>query len=146
MKYTPEVTTKLVADYQSGVSTEELAAQLDVPVRSVIAKLSSLGVYQKKSYLNKRGEVPIKKEEYIDRLAVLLNVNIDRLESLEKVNKNVLKLLEDALTADKWKKPPNCEIWWLLCVLGAITSTRHAPLVLSAFYEKLLAFAQMLSY
>jgi len=101
MKYTPEVTTKLVADYQAGVSTEELAAQLDVPVRSVIAKLSSLGVYQKKSYLNKRGEVPIKKEEYIDRLAVLLNVSIDRLESLEKVNKNVLKLLEDALTADK---------------------------------------------
>lgn len=101
MKYTPEVTNKLVADYQAGVSTEELAAQLDVPVRSVIAKLSSLGVYQKKSYLNKRGEVPIKKEEYIDRLAVLLNVNIDRLESLEKVNKNVLKLLEDALTAAK---------------------------------------------
>jgi len=101
MKYTTEVTTKLVADYQSGVSTEELAAQLDVPVRSVIAKLSSLGVYQKKSYLNKRGEVPVKKEEYIDRLAVLLNVSIDRLESLEKVNKNVLKLLEDALTVDK---------------------------------------------
>ena len=100
MKYTPEVTTKLVADYQQGVSTEELAAQLDVPVRSVIAKLSSLGVYQKKSYLNKRGETPIKKEEYIDRLAVLLNVSIDRLESLEKVNKNVLKLLEDALTAE----------------------------------------------
>ncbi len=101
MKYTPEVTNKLVVDYQAGVSTEELAAQLDVPVRSVIAKLSSLGVYQKKSYLNKRGEVPIKKEEYIDRLAVLLNVSIDRLESLEKVNKNVLKLLEDALTVPK---------------------------------------------
>lgn len=101
MKYTPEVTNKLVADYQQGVSTEELAAQLDVPVRSVIAKLSSLGVYQRKSYLNKRGEVPIKKEEYIDRLAVLLNVSIDRLESLEKVNKNVLKLLEDALTVAK---------------------------------------------
>ncbi len=101
MKYTPEVTNKLVVDYQAGVSTEELAAQLDVPVRSVIAKLSSLGVYQKKPYLNKRGEVPIKKEEYIDRLAVLLNVSIDRLESLEKVNKNVLKLLEDALTVPK---------------------------------------------
>lgn len=101
MKYTPEVTNKLVADYQAGVSTEELAAQLDVPTRSVIAKLASLGVYQKKTYVNKRGETPIKKEEYIDRLAVLLNVNIDRLESLEKVNKNVLKLLEDALTAAK---------------------------------------------
>lgn len=101
MKYTPEVTNKLVADYQAGVSTEELAAQLDVPTRSVIAKLASLGVYQKKSYLNKRGEVPIKKEEYIDRLAILLGVDVDRLESLEKVNKNVLKLLEDALTAAK---------------------------------------------
>ena len=101
MKYTPEVTTKLVADYQQGVSAEELAAQLDVPTRSVIAKLASLGVYQKKTYVNKRGETPIKKEEYIDRLAVLLNVNIDRLESLEKVNKNVLKLLEDALTIAK---------------------------------------------
>lgn len=101
MKYTPEVTTKLVQDYQSGASAEELAAQLDVPTRSVIAKLASLGVYQKKTYVNKRGETPIKKEEYIDRLAVLLNVNIDRLESLEKVNKNVLKLLEDALTAAK---------------------------------------------
>jgi Zn-dependent peptidase ImmA (M78 family) len=99
MKYTPEVTARLVADYQAGASTEELAAQLDVPKRSIIAKLSSIGVYQKKAYLNKRGEVPIKKEEYIDRLAVLLNVSIDRLESLEKVNKNVLKLLEDALTA-----------------------------------------------
>lgn len=101
MKYTPEVTTKLVQDYQAGASAEELAAQLDVPTRSVIAKLASLGVYQKKTYVNKRGETPIKKEEYIDRLAVLLNVNIDRLESLEKVNKNVLKLLEDALTAAK---------------------------------------------
>jgi uncharacterized protein (DUF2267 family) len=101
MKYTPEVTAKLVEDYQSGASAEELAAQLDVPTRSVIAKLASLGVYQKKTYVNKRGETPIKKEEYIDRLAVLLNVNIDRLESLEKVNKNVLKLLEDALTAAK---------------------------------------------
>ena len=101
MKYTPEVTNKLVADYQAGVSTEELAAQLDVPVRSVIAKLSSLGVYQKKTYVNKRGETPIKKEEYIDRLAILLGVDVDRLESLEKVNKNVLKLLEDALTATK---------------------------------------------
>ncbi len=101
MKYTPEVTAKLVEDYQAGASAEELAAQLDVPTRSVIAKLASLGVYQKKTYVNKRGETPIKKEEYIDRLAVLLNVNIDRLESLEKVNKNVLKLLEDALTAAK---------------------------------------------
>lgn len=99
MKYTPEITDKLILDYQSGVPTKELSAQLGVPDRSVIAKLASLGIYKKQEYLNKRGEVPIKKEEYIDRLAVLLDVPVDRLESLEKVNKSVLKLIEDVLVA-----------------------------------------------
>ncbi len=99
--YTPEITAKLVLDYQSGVPTKELSAQLGVPERSVIAKLASLGVYKKKVYVNKRGEPPVKKEEYIERLAKLLQVQVDRLESLEKVNKSVLILLETALTAEK---------------------------------------------
>ena len=100
MKYTQEVTNKLVADYNNKVPVATIAAELDVPERSVIAKLASLGIYKKKEYLNKRGEPPVKKEEYIDRLAKLLQVSIDRLESLEKVNKSVLILLEDALTHD----------------------------------------------
>lgn len=97
MKYTPEVVTDISSKYLAGASAEELAAQLDVPVRSIIAKLASIGLYKKKEYLNKRGEVPVRKEEYIDRLAKLLNVQPDRLESLEKANKSVLILLEDAL-------------------------------------------------
>ena len=100
MKYTKEMTDKLLLDYKIGVTTHEIALELDVPERSVIAKLSALGVYRKKEYRNKRGEVPIKKEQYIERIAELLNVNIDILESLEKCNKNVLKLLEDALKRD----------------------------------------------
>jgi len=100
MKYTPEATVELIAQYKAGVPAKELAAQLGVPERSVIAKLASVGVYQKKEYLNKRGEPPVKKEEYIDRLAKLLEVSIDRLESLEKVNKSVLILLEKALTSE----------------------------------------------
>jgi hypothetical protein len=99
--YTPEVTAKLVSDYLAGVPTEELAAQLGLPSRSVIAKLSSLGVYKKKVYVNKRGEPPVKKEEYIERIAKLLSVQADRLESLEKVNKSVLILLETALSVEK---------------------------------------------
>lgn len=97
MKYTKEITDKMMADYANEVSVDDIAAELDVPVRSVIAKLSSLGVYKKKQYMNKRGEVPIKKEEYIERIGALLDVNLDLLESLEKVNKNVLILLEAAL-------------------------------------------------
>ncbi|NDA52921.1 MAG: hypothetical protein EBX66_10790, partial [Betaproteobacteria bacterium] len=74
---------------------------LDVPDRSVVAKLSSLGVYQKKQYLNKRGEVPIKKWEHIEQLAQILEVPSDQLESLEKVNKNVLVLIKNKLSDPK---------------------------------------------
>lgn len=97
MKYTPEVTEKLKTDFLAGVSAKELAAQLDVPIRSVVAKLSSIGVYTKKEYTNKRGEPPVKKEVYIESLAKLLDVPLDRLESLEKANKSVLILLNNAL-------------------------------------------------
>lgn len=98
MKYDNETTLKLIADYKAGVPVRSLAEQLGVPERSIIAKLSSVdGVYKKKEYVNKRGEPPIKKEEYIERIAKLLDVHLENLESLEKVNKNVLKLLEDAL-------------------------------------------------
>lgn len=97
MKYTPELTQKLLDLHQQGVSVPDLALQFQVPERSIIAKLSSLGVYQRKAYLNKRGEPPQKKSEMIERIAQLLEVNLELLESLEKANKNVLVLLEQAL-------------------------------------------------
>jgi len=64
-----------------------------VPERSIIAKLSTLGVYKKKQYLTKRGEVPIRKSAYIEKIAQILECDVETLESLEKVNKNVLILL-----------------------------------------------------
>lgn len=97
MKYTKEITDQIVELYESGTAVEAIATQFDVPHRSVIAKLSSLGVYRKRQYVNKNGEVPVKKEYYIERLATLLDENIELLESLEKVNKRVLVLLVDRL-------------------------------------------------
>ena len=103
MKYTPELTLQLVNAYKEGNTPEALSALFtlqegeEVPTRSIIAKLSSLGVYKKKEYLTKRGETPIKKEEYIERIAKLLDVNAEILESLEKVNKSVLQLIERKL-------------------------------------------------
>ena len=90
MKYTPEITAQIAKDYQAGKSIEDIAYSIstyeddgtpieEVPIRSVIAKLSSLGVYKKKEYVNKRGEPPVKKEEYIDRIAALLDVNAEML-------------------------------------------------------------------
>ena len=108
MKYTKEITDKLIADYKAGVSVAQIATELDVPERSVIAKLSSLGVYTKKSYVNKRGEVPVKKSEHIERIAELLEVDEELLESLEKVNKTVLKLIEAKLAqADPQLRQPS---------------------------------------
>ena len=97
MRYTKEICDRLVLDYNSGVPVSELAEHLDVPERSIIAKLSSLGVYQKKTYTNKRGEVPVKKSEHIEKIATLLDCDLELLESLEKVNKLVLKLIEQKL-------------------------------------------------
>ena len=110
MKYTKEITDKLIADYKSGVPVATIATGLDVPERSVIAKLSSLGVYTKKSYVNKRGEVPVKKSEHIERIAELLDVDEELLESLEKVNKTVLKLIENKLAASDPKLHQTREI------------------------------------
>lgn len=125
MKYTKELTDQLLHLYTvTQLSVPECAAALTlslseneakraaeagtpaettevVPDRSVIAKLSSLGVYKKKEYLTKRGEVPVKKEEYIDRIALLLDVNAEFLESLEKVNKGVLQLISTKLSEYK---------------------------------------------
>ena len=84
VKYTAESTKKLIEDYKAGVTVPELAASFEVPDRSIIAKLSSLGVYQKKQYLNKRGEVPTKKAAHIERIAEMLQVNLELQESLEK--------------------------------------------------------------
>jgi hypothetical protein len=94
MKYTQEIVDKLVADYESGVEVKDLAASLNVVERSVIAKLSSLGVYKRKSYVNKRGEAPLKKEYYIERIAALLDIDACLMESLEKVTKSALVLME----------------------------------------------------
>jgi uncharacterized protein (DUF2267 family) len=103
MKYSEEDTQKLLDLYvNQKIGVGELAQNyFSVPERSIIAKLSSLGVYQRKEYRDKQGNPPIKKEEYVERIAKLLGARLEMLESLEKANKNVLKLLEDALSAEK---------------------------------------------
>lgn len=97
MKYTKENTDQIINLYRGGTTVLEIANQFGVPERSVIAKLSSLGVYQKKSYLNKRGEAPVKKEVYLEKIAEQLDCDLEVLESLEKCNKNVLKMILQAL-------------------------------------------------
>jgi hypothetical protein len=101
MKYTTELVQKITADRNLGATPQEIALKYELPERSVIAKLSSLGLYKRKTYLNKQGNPPVKKEVYVERIANLLGKDVELLESLEKVNKTVLIMLEEALSPNK---------------------------------------------
>lgn len=91
----------MTEEYLAGKTAKEIASDLDAPERSIIAKLSSMGIYKRKTYKNKVGEVPVRKEEYINRIAKLLDINVDLLESMEKVTKTALVLIERQVTTIK---------------------------------------------
>jgi len=98
--YTPQIVEKIRTAYLANPTPETcvaLAGELGVPPRSVIAKLSSLGVYKKQGYLNKRGEAPVRKGTYIEQIAAALDMAPELCESLEKVNKNVLVAIAQRL-------------------------------------------------
>lgn len=98
MNYTPEITQKLINDFSIlKKSVEDLCAELKVPRRSIIAKLSSLGLYTKPAYKNKLGEIPVKKSHYVEKISGILGITAEQAECLEKVNKHVLVLLVKGL-------------------------------------------------
>lgn len=106
MKYTKEITDKLINDYTvENKSVEDLALALEIPKRSVIAKLSSLGIYKRKPYVDKTGKPPVRKSELIDSIGVSLGIDPDQLDSLEKVTKRILEVLDKRLKEDTDPKP-----------------------------------------
>lgn len=96
--YTPEVTAMITERYKADNScVPQLAAELGVNKRSVIAKLASLGIYNKPPYLTKRGTLPVPKAKYIESLSEMLDIDISILDSLEKVTKQALVLMEERI-------------------------------------------------
>lgn len=95
--YPAEVTAKMIADYQSGVTVESLAESLGKTVRSVVAKLSREKVYVKKEYKTKTGEPVVSKDAAADAIGMMLNLPENDVESLTKANKSALKAIVNAL-------------------------------------------------
>jgi ribosome-interacting GTPase 1 len=93
--YTPEQTAKLVADYQAGVTVEQIAQAMGKTVRSVVAKLSREKVYIAKEYKTKSGEVPVKKDVTADFIGAALKLSENDIESLTKANKTALRAISD---------------------------------------------------
>ena len=90
VNYTPEMTAKMVAEYQAGATTADLAEAFGKTVRSVVAKLSREGVYVKKAYTTKTGEAVVKKDAIADELTAMFLLTEAEADSLTKANKTAL--------------------------------------------------------
>lgn len=101
VNYTPEQTAQMVADYQAGLNTAAIAEKLGKTVRSVVAKLSREGVYQKKEYTTKTGEKAVKKDAHADAIGAILKMTEAEIESLTKANKTALVKIFTALANSK---------------------------------------------
>lgn len=102
--YTAEQTVELVNAYKAEPTAETVAAfaeKFGKTVKSVIAKLSREGVYQKKEYVSKSGQKPEKKDSVADAIGAVLKMTESEIESLTKANKTALQKIFQALANSK---------------------------------------------
>lgn len=102
--YTKEILAQIVEEYTANPvleTVEALAARYGLPRRSIISKLSALGIYQKKVYTTKEGTAPVRKTYYIEEISELLDIDISLIESLEKATKGSLRLVVEGILALK---------------------------------------------
>lgn len=91
--YTPEQTAALVEAYKAAPTSETVASFAETfgkSVKSIVAKLSREGVYQKKAYVTKAGSAPVKKEAIADELQAAFGLSEAEADSLTKANKTAL--------------------------------------------------------
>lgn len=91
--YSKEETEYLEESYD-GTNVAELSTKLNKSEKSIIGKLSRMGIYKKKEYVSKTGERPVTKLELTANIAARLQRD---LTGLEKAPKEVLKTILDAL-------------------------------------------------
>ena len=105
VNYTTEQETTILAMANGGKLTnadaEKLAEQFGKTVKSVVAKLSRMGVYQKKEYTTKTGEAVVKKDEHADAIGAILRLTEAETDSLTKANKTALAKIFAALANSK---------------------------------------------
>ena len=102
--YTTEQTVELVNAYKAEPNAETVAAfaeKFGKTVKSVIAKLSREGVYQKKEYVSKSGQKPEKKDSVADAIGTILKMSDGEIDSLAKANKTALQKIFTALANSK---------------------------------------------
>ena len=95
-RYTPDQELAMRSAYvQNPDCIDALAETFGVTRRSIIAKLSSMGLYKKKGYRTKTGELPIKKATIAENLGSILKLQDFEVEQLEKLSKPLLRKLTE---------------------------------------------------
>ena len=102
--YTNEQAAELVTTYKANPTAETVeafAVKFGKTSRSIIAKLSREGCYQKKEYVSKTGEKPVKKDSTADAIGAILGLSENDTSSLAKANKVALAAIFKALANSK---------------------------------------------
>jgi hypothetical protein len=107
--YTDEQTAGIKAAYIAGreakqsnkENTEAIAKKFGKTARSIVAKLTKEGVYQKEAYVSKTGEPVLKKNDAADAIGKVLGLSVEDTDSLAKANKSALSAIFKALAESK---------------------------------------------
>ena len=97
--YTDEMVEQMLSMYGANptrATAEVIAAEFDKPVRSVIAKLSNLGVYKAQARMTKTGAPVIRKEQIVAQIQEQVGVEVP---TLSKATKQDLQTLLAALVS-----------------------------------------------
>lgn len=93
VNYTEDQTSTMLTAYLDNPTRETvnaLAVEFGKSVRSIVAKLSREGVYQKADPVSKTGEPVTRKDDLADRLAVACGLTEAEADSLTKASKSAL--------------------------------------------------------
>lgn len=104
-----ELKAAYVAALESGKDYDAIRADvIDVfaekfgkGVKSIVAKLSRMGVYKAKEYKTKNGETPVKKDDRATFIGAVLRLSEADTDSLAKANKRALEAIAEALAKSK---------------------------------------------
>ena len=104
VNYTADQEAEMVEVYKANPTKETVAAfaeKFGKTTRSVIAKLSRSGVYEKAKPVTKTGEPVVAKDETANAIGAVLGLSEGEVTSLAKANKTALQKVFAALAASK---------------------------------------------
>jgi dTDP-4-amino-4,6-dideoxygalactose transaminase len=87
--YSEETIAKMVETYEANptrATVDALAEEIGKPVRSIISKLSALGVYVKAEPARKNAEPQVKKEVFVAELQAKLGIELPSIEKMTKAD------------------------------------------------------------